>query len=74
MSRFDLVYLDREERLRTGEQANANSRTSENAVTAKFAEPGFSEVRGSKLGQSGRGLGGWTGAGRGFGGPWPTGW
>jgi hypothetical protein len=29
-------------------------------------EESFSEVRGSKLGRSGRGLGAWTGAERGF--------
>jgi hypothetical protein len=38
MPRFVLVYLDWEKRLRTGEEADANSRTSQNAVKRKFAE------------------------------------
>ena len=36
MPRFVLVYLGWEERLRTGEEANTNSRTSKNAVKRKF--------------------------------------
>jgi hypothetical protein len=39
MPRFVLVYLDSEERLRTGEEANANSRTSQNAVTPTLVKP-----------------------------------
>jgi hypothetical protein len=45
MPRFVLVYLGWEERLRTGEEANANSRTSENSVKRKFAEGRLAEVQ-----------------------------
>ena len=44
MARFVLVYLGWEERLRTGEEANANRRTSENSVNAKFADLHFPET------------------------------
>ena len=40
MSDFVLGYLDWEGRLRTGEEADANSRSSQNAVKAKFGRRG----------------------------------
>ena len=45
MPHFVLGYLGWEGRLRTGEEADANSRSSQNAVTAKFAESTFHLLR-----------------------------
>ena len=45
MPRFVLGYLDWEERLRTGQEADANSRTSKNAVKRKFAGFAFYALR-----------------------------
>jgi hypothetical protein len=45
MPRFVLGYLTWEGRLRTGEEADVNSRSSQNSVKRKFAELPFYALR-----------------------------
>jgi hypothetical protein len=45
MPRFVLGYLAWEGRLRTGEEVDANSRTSQNSVPANFGEYPFHALR-----------------------------